>query len=138
MEKITGPLSLNKVSTAYKGIFSYEQNINILPRTNLNPSLLLFCILIRFWEWNENYIMYNHFVWKSLVMGLITIPTELYYCENRSITYYFSIAYYLLPHVWQEVSKIGHIVCEIMCLWESKRWNDAFQFVYLTESSIHN
>ena len=52
------PLILTKVSTAYTGIFSNEQNIKILPRTCLDPSFVLFCILISLWERNENYSAY--------------------------------------------------------------------------------
>ena len=39
-----------------------------------------------------NYLLLEHFDYLLLITG--------YYFENRSITYYFSITYYLLPHVW--------------------------------------
>ena len=42
------------------GIFSNEQTIKILPRTCLDPSFVLFCILISLWEWNENYTAYPY------------------------------------------------------------------------------
>ena len=39
-----------------------------------------------------NYLLLEDFDYLLLITG--------YYFENRSITYYFSITYYLLPHVW--------------------------------------
>ena len=41
---------------------------------------------------NYNYLLLEDFDYLLLITG--------YYFENRSITYYFSITYYLLPHVW--------------------------------------
>ena len=39
-----------------------------------------------------NYLLIEDFDYLLLITG--------YYFENWSITYYFSITYYLLPHVW--------------------------------------
>ena len=39
-----------------------------------------------------NYLLLQDFDYLLLITG--------YYFENWSITYYFSITYYLLPHVW--------------------------------------
>ena len=39
-----------------------------------------------------NYLLLEDFDYLLLITG--------YYFESRSITYYFSITYYLLPHVW--------------------------------------
>ena len=47
--------------------------------------------LLRLDSVNYNYLLLEHFDYLLLITG--------YYLENRSITYYFSITYYLLPHV---------------------------------------
>ena len=41
-----------------------------------------------------NYLLLEDFDYLLLITG--------YYFEYRSITYYFSITYNLLPHVWSE------------------------------------
>ena len=48
-----------------------------------------------------NYLLLEDFDCLLLITG--------YYFENRSITYYFSITYYLLPHVWLKM----HLYFEI-------------------------
>ena len=46
-----------------------------------------------------NYLLLEDFDYLLLITG--------YYFENRSITYYFSITYYLLPHVCYGPSSTG-------------------------------
>ena len=47
-----------------------------------------------------NYLLLEDFDYLLLITG--------YYFENRSITYYFSITYYLLPHVCTIYSDFNH------------------------------
>ena len=55
-----------------------------------------------------NYLLLEDFDPLLLITGL--------YFENQSITYYFSITYYLLPHVWLRLNFFGRE-------WYGKEWN---------------
>ena len=49
-----------------------------------------------------NYLLLEDFDYLLLITG--------YFFENRSITYYFSITYYLLPHVCCKLNRLKLIV----------------------------
>ena len=57
-----------------------------------------------------NYLLLEDFDPLLLITG--------YYFENQSITYYFSITYYLLPHVWflYRAQTIGNFTLSINSL----------------------